>query len=72
MVLTTRFWLKDYYSYLIVSNDGLVYYLILKQSSLSNRTNNTYDNFCITKIKYIMYNVQDYSVLYNNAVRTVM
>ena len=25
-----------------------------------------YDNF---KLKYIMYNVQDYSVLYNNAVR---
>ena len=72
MVLTTRFWLKDYYSYPIVSNDGLVYYLILKQSALSNRTNNTYDNFCVTKIKYIMYNVQDYSVLYNNAVQTVM
>jgi hypothetical protein len=23
------------------------------------------DDFCVTKIKYIMYNVQDYSVLYN-------
>ena len=25
-----------------------------------------YDNFRVTKIKYIMYNVQDYSVLFNN------
>ena len=24
---------------------------------------------CVTKIKYIMHNVQDYSVLYDNAVR---
>jgi len=23
-----------------------------------------YDNFCVMKIKYIMYNNQDYSVLY--------
>ena len=29
-----------------------------------------YDNFCVTKTAYIMNNVQDYSVLYNNAVRT--
>jgi len=31
-----------------------------------------YDNFCVTKIKYILYNVQDYSILYNNSVRQVM
>ena len=30
---------------------------------------NTYDNFCVKKIQYIIYNVQDYSVLYNNGVR---
>ena len=34
--------------------------------------NNFLDNFCVTKIKYIMYNVQDYSVLYNYAVRPVI
>jgi hypothetical protein len=28
----------------------------------------TYNNVCVTKINYIMNNVQDYSVLYNNAV----
>ena len=26
------------------------------------------DNFYVAKIKYIMYNVQDYNVLYNNTV----
>jgi hypothetical protein len=31
-----------------------------------------YDNFCITKIKYIMYNVQHYSILYHNAVRVAI
>ena len=31
-----------------------------------------YDNFCVTEIKYIVLNVQDYSVLYNNAVRPVL
>ena len=30
------------------------------------------DNFCVMKIKHIMYNVQDYSVLYNSAVLLVM
>jgi hypothetical protein len=28
----------------------------------------TYDNFCVTKIKHSMHNVQDYSVVYINAV----
>jgi len=28
--------------------------------------------FCVTKIKYIMYNVQDYSCLCNDAVRSVI
>ena len=32
----------------------------------------SYENFCVAKIKYIMYNVQDYSILYNNAVRSVI
>jgi hypothetical protein len=27
----------------------------------------TYGDFCDTKIKYIMYKVQDSSILYNNA-----
>jgi len=27
---------------------------------------------CVTKIKYIMYNVQDYSVHYDNAVRSAI
>jgi hypothetical protein len=31
-----------------------------------------FNEFCVTKIKYIMQNVQDYSVLYNNAVRPVI
>ena len=38
-------------------------------TTLFNKTNITYDNFCATRIKYIMCNVQDYSVLYNNSVR---
>ena len=29
-------------------------------------------DFCVSYIKYIIYNVQDYSVLYNNAVRPVI
>jgi len=29
----------------------------------------TYNNFCVTKSKFIMYNIQGNSVLYNNAVR---
>jgi len=32
----------------------------------------SYENFCIAKIKYIMYNVQDYSVLYKNSVLLVI
>ena len=31
-----------------------------------------YDNFCVTKTKYIMHNVQDSSVLYDNAVLPVI
>ena len=26
-----------------------------------------YDDFCVMKIEYIMYNVHDFSVLHNNA-----
>ena len=29
-------------------------------------------NSCVTKIKYIMHKVQDYSVLYNHAVQQVI
>jgi hypothetical protein len=41
-------------------NDGLA-----RTSALFNRTNIIHDDFCVTRIKYIMYNVQDYSILYN-------
>jgi hypothetical protein len=30
------------------------------------------DNFCVTKIKHIMYNVQDYIFFYNDADRPVI
>jgi hypothetical protein len=39
----------------------------------SNRTNiHTYDNVCVTKIKYSIFNVQDYIVLYNNVVLPII
>ena len=38
--------------------------------SINSHPDNIY--FCVMKIKYIIYNVQDYSVLYNNAVRPVI
>ena len=38
-----------------------------------NRTNMyTYDNLCVTKNKYSMFNVQDYIVLYNNVVLPII
>jgi len=50
------------------------YISLLCHTMSFNRTNiiHIHDNFCITKIKYIMYNVQGYRVLYNNVVRTVI
>ena len=47
-----------------------VYYLdkLLRPSALFHR----YDNFCVKKIKYIMYDVQDHSVLFNNADRPII
>jgi hypothetical protein len=39
----------------------------LRSLTLFNRANIIYDNFCVKKIKYIMHNAQDYSVLYNDA-----
>ena len=32
----------------------------------------TYDNVCVTKIKYSIVNVQDYIVLYNNVVLPII
>jgi hypothetical protein len=37
-----------------------------------NRTSITHDNFSVSKIKYIIYKVQDYRVLYNNMVLPVL
>ena len=31
-----------------------------------------YDNFCVTKIKYIMHNVQDHNLFCDNAARPVV
>ena len=61
-----------------MSCDGRVYYLIFREwlrlPALFNRTNNMYNNFCVTKIKYIMYNVLErlYRSLYKKNVRQVM
>jgi hypothetical protein len=60
---------------LLMSFDGIVCYLILNngwchQFSLEELI--LHICICVTDIKYIMYNVQDYSVLYYNAVRTVI
>ena len=45
---------------------------MLRPSTLFNRTNIIHMTTPVTKIKYIMYNVQDYSRLYTNAVRLAM
>jgi hypothetical protein len=55
-----------YYCFTIMSYDGPVYYIIFRQWLRPSSFVNTYDNFLVTKFKYLMYNVQDYSVLYNN------
>ena len=61
-----------------MSYDGLVYYIIFRKwlgtSAVFNITNiiHNHGNFCVMKIKYIMYNVQDYRVLYNKAVSPVI
>ena len=59
--------------------DSLVYCLIsegwLRPSALFNRTNTIHMTISVILYyyyKYIMYNVQDYSVLYNNAVHLVI
>ena len=47
----------------------------MRPSTLFTRTNianNAYDNFYVTKIKYIIYNVQDYNFLYDDNVRPVI
>ena len=71
MVLAIIVWFKVDYCFTIMSYDGLVYYLISRWWLRSSALFNIYDNFCVTKIKYIMYNVQDYSVLYITDVRPV-
>jgi hypothetical protein len=39
----------------------------------SNRTNiYTYNNVCVTKIKYSIFNVQDYIAHYNNVVKLMI
>ena len=46
----------------------------LKEKNKKNTMTYTlyiYDNFCVTKIEYIMYNVQDYSFIYKTTVRPV-
>jgi hypothetical protein len=48
------------------------YEIIIKQTIVSLLCVQTVYNFCVMKIKHIMYNVQDYSVLYNSAVLLVM
>jgi hypothetical protein len=78
MVLSIIFWFKVDNCFIILSYDGIVNYLIfrlsLRSPSLFNRTTNLikYDDFCVTKLKYILHNVQDYTVLYNNAVWSII
>ena len=60
-----------------MSYDGRVYYLIfnwwLRPSSLFNKINIiTYDNFCVTKIKYIIHTVQDWGVISNTSARVLL
>ena len=65
------------YCLTIMSYGCRVYYLIfnwwLRPSSLFNKINNyTYDNFCVTKIKYIIHTVQDWGVISNNSARFLL
>jgi len=54
----------------------LVYYPIFgwwsRPSDLFDRLKLWHSNLCFLNIKYIMYKVQDYSVLYNNVARPVI
>jgi hypothetical protein len=60
MVLGIKIWFKVSYCFTIMSYDGIL--LLSNIKIILNRTNITF----VLKIKYIMYNVQDYIVLYNN------
>jgi len=73
MVLAIRCLFQVDYCFTNMSYDGIIYYLIfrywLRLSALFNRTNIIKMYTRVTKIKYSMHYVQDYSVLYNNVVR---
>ena len=55
-------------------------YLIIRINTILDKTylcwlclfSIVHDNFCVTPIKYIMYNVQDYNVIYNNVICPVI
>jgi hypothetical protein len=55
-----------------MSSDGLTYYLILKWWIRPNALYYKYDNFCVMKIKYIMYNVLCTMLLTQLYVRVVI
>jgi hypothetical protein len=38
----------------------------LRSSALFNRPSIIHDTFCVMKIKYIIYNIQDYAVIHDN------
>jgi hypothetical protein len=56
---------------LSAGNNCILFYG-LRPSTYFNRTNIMHMTTSVLQIKYIMYNVQDYSVLYNNAVRQAL
>jgi hypothetical protein len=58
--------------YLFPKNRVTLMFIIAKVPLWIYTVYYTYDTFCVKKIKHIMYNVQDYSVLYNNAVHLVI
>jgi len=68
MALPIRIWLKLDYSFTTMSYYGFLYYIIFRQwlrpLALYNKIAKyyQYDNFCVTWIKYILHNDQDYSV----------
>ena len=66
MVLTIIFWFKVDDVYYVLRwpclDNGRGHQLSLIEQNYAN------DNFSVTKIKYTMYNIQDNSVLFNNAV----
>ena len=62
MLFVIGFWFKCDNCYIFMSYAGICYFMICLNNGY------VYDNFRVTNIIYAMYNIQDHTALYNNAV----